>query len=91
MQPGPGAIIATSNGVWCSCGGLKVRNSQAITNRSGAQSWALDRAEFGAPNGATAPFPLTAVFEQGAEGRRLMPAHFSPGVPDAEVFDESPA
>ena len=82
---------SSRRGAGRSCGGLIVRGSQPIGYRAGPVGWVLDRAEFVAPNGATAPFGLTTVCEQEAEGWPLVHAHFSLGVPDAEVFDESPA
>lgn len=80
-------IIATWGGAWRARGGLAVRGSRPIAYRSGSVGWVLDRAEFVAPNGQSAPFRLTAVYEEGADGWRLVHAHFSLGVPDAEVFD----
>ncbi len=88
---GGDAIIATWGGAWRSRGGLVVRDSAPVAYRNGVVGWALDRAIFVAPNGATAPFRLTAVFEDSGEGWRMVHAHFSLGVPDDEVFDDAAA
>lgn len=82
------AIIATWGGAWRSRGGLGIRNSAPVAYRSGTVGWALDRAEFVAPNGAIAPFRLTTIYEQTTDGWRMVHAHFSLGVPDDEVFDD---
>jgi hypothetical protein len=79
------AVIATWGAAWRRRGGLTVVGSQPTAFREGSVGWIADQARFRLPNGHEHPFRLTAVFHQEGEMWQLVQAHFSFGVPDADV------
>jgi SnoaL-like protein len=81
------AIAATWAGAWRARGGLPVAGGDPQAFREGSVGWVADQAAFTLPGGRAVPFRLTAVFHQAGGRWTLVQAHFSFGVPDAQVAD----
>lgn len=76
-------IARTWGEAWSRRGSMPIEASQPSAFRSGDMGWLTDRASWRLPDGRLVPFRLTAVFERGAGGWRMVHAHFSLGVPNS--------
>ena len=70
--------------------GVKLVPGELLCYREGSVGWVADRGRFVLADGSEVPFRFTAVFRQEDREWRMVQAHASIGVPNAEVVGTDP-